>query len=981
MLSDTKDYVASAWSSSSYTYKVEKPNAPSLSVNNVSANKTTFTWSANKSDTSTKWYYRSYYRTKCDDKPNDNSKGWGKWTVASSSSYTYTDNKTGKTRVFQIKSIGPAGYSAVKTAKHYLGTAFVAKWDSPQYSVTKYSSYYKMTYNVVISGATNRTENVVPQYFIGTPTSAIGCPADASWVDGTTYSYNSKKTKYQLPITTNTLVGYDECLWARIKTTHDGIDTFSEALRVRTGSLTAPSLTVSMGTPTTSGFTVTITVDDAGTDVPGTYMEVYLERASMPGEENYIRIGTIPNGTSSRAITSTENITGEVGYAIQVRNVSQDGSIMKSGYYTYSTSMPSAPTLNPPELTTTTGKVHLTWTNNWASSTGVIIAWTDDPDNWMSNEDPETYEIEDLVNEWFITGLETGKTWYFRVRNVNKTDDGETLTPWSAERTVELTSAPVAPVLELSDEVITEDGMVTAYWSFVSSDSSTQIAAEIVEATFTGGDWDDEEEEWTEATWTYGRVVGSTSTEQHIDIYAREQGWANGSTVYLALQTRSGSGSASVYSDPVPLVIAAKPTVTISATDFVSTETLTERFLADGTTDTFLCAYTMTGEPEVTVDGDEATVTSYTDGEVVLSAAPAEGSDVYITYSTTDNHIMTEVPFELTVLTTGSSALSVAIERAETYQMVRPNGVVTDGPAGETIYVYNDSADPDQTITINMNDLIGTLDDGAWYYLIAKASNDYGQNAQDVIPFKVHWAHQAWAPTATFITDTTNYIARITPVAGADYALGDTCDIYRIGIDNPELVVTGGTFGTEYVDPYPSFGPDSGYEIVTVTKYGDYITEDDTFASFDTTETDPPVYTQLDSNLMIIDFDGQRAELEYNITLDNSWTKDFKRTTYLGGHVAGDHNRAVTRDLSSSTVLVKGGDSDMQALMRALARYTGICHVRTPDGSSFAADVQVTEGMAFNSGVVDYNLKIQKVDTNGTDGMTYADWLSMQNED
>ena len=126
----------------------------------------------------------------------------------------------------------------------------------------------------------------------------------------------------------------------------------------------------------------------------------------------------------------------------------------------------------------------------------------------------------------------------------------------------------------------------------------------------------------------------------------------------------------------------------------------------------------------------------------------------------------------------------------------------------------------------------------------------------------------------------------------------------------------------------------------------------------------------------MIDFGQNRVELPYNIRLQNSWEKDFKRTAYLGGHVAGDHNKAVLRNLNSDTVLVRGDDNDIAMQMRALARYAGLCHVRTPEGSSFTADVQVSETESYNTQKIDYSLTIQKVDTVGFDGMTFAEWRS-----
>ena len=958
---NAEKHSASSWDASSDKFTVKKPPAPSLTVTNNSANSTTFSWSISSSDTNDHWYYRCYYRTKCDEAP-DSDDGWSDWAYASQSSYTYTDNDVGETRIFQIYAKGPGGKSTVRTERHIIGTAPAATWGDPPVSYTEGSSYYEMTYNVNIKGSTYAIDKVIPQYLIDTPTSGIEPASGVSWVDGSDYSYDDKKENYTLDITTAAVVGLDECLWARVKTEHDNIESYSDAYRVITGALAAPSATISMGTPTQSGFTVSITVDDAVTDVPGAYIEVYLEKASATGLENYILIGTIANGTSSASISSSIDLTGEPGYSIHIRNVTADGISMVSGFYSYTTSMPTAPTLNSVDPTTTAGKVYLKWTTNWSEATGTIIAWTQDPDNWMSNDEPETYEVTELASNWFIVGLETGVKWYFRVRSIKEEGDSVTYSPWSADMSIDLAEAPAVPVLYLSSETITEDGMVTAYWSYVSTDGTAQIAASIVEATNSGG------------VWTYGDPIEATTTAQHIDIYAADKGWQNGDIIYLALQTRSGSGGQSEYSTPVPLVIAAKPTVAISSTGLAHTETVTEHFRGDADTVVFDCAYNLSAAPTVTVDGEAVVGATYSNDTVTLPAAPADGADVSITYTTTDNEVLTAMPFTATVTTTNAKTLTVAIERAVAYQLDRPDGTTTEGPQGETIYVDTDDALSSNSLSIELNELLqgGHLDDGAWYYLVVTAADAYGQNAEARKLFKVHWSHQAWEPTAHFHTDFERYAAEITPVAGGDYVSGDTCDIYRLGFDAPEMIYSGAAFGQKYVDPYPAFGQESGYKVVTVTENGDYITEDDTFAEYDTTQIGG--YPQLNPGTIVIDFDQNRIELPYNITLNNSWTKDFERTVYLGGHVTGDHNKAVTRDLGATSVLVRGDDEAVAMQMRALARYAGLCHVRTPEGSSFTADIQVAETQAFNTQRIDYSITIQKVDTVGFDGMTWEEW-------
>ena len=961
----TNKYKESSWSSSSCIFYLGPPPNPELTVSRDSANKTTFNWTIETSDTDAFWYYQCQYRTKCTVSPDADS-GWSAWATASSS-YTYTDNTLGTTRIFQLKAVGPGGESDVQTQRHVITTAPIASWNKPAVTHSTQSSYYEMTYDISLNGSSDTVDSIVPQYYIGKPAANMSCPPGATFTDGTTYNFSDGQTNYTLAITTSDLIDEDECLWARVKTTHDSVDSFSSAYRIITGVLADPSCSISMGTITAAGFTVTVNVSDAGTDVPGAYQQVFLEKRSAPGVENYILIGTIPNGTSSKAISSTINLTTEAGYAIHVRNVTADGETMKSGFYTYKTTMPAAPTLNSVEPTTVLGKVYLDWTNNWADATGVVIAWTDDPDNWMSNDDPETYEIEQIASNWYITGLETGKSWHFRVRSMREANDTITYSPWSAEMSVDLSSAPAIPVLYLSDKTVTEDGIVTAYWSYMTTDGTSQVAASIVTATFSGG------------AWTYGAPIKATTTAQHIDIDVKKQGWTNGTVKYLALQTRSGSGGMSDYSTPVKLVIAGKPSVTITSTSFVSSETLTEYFTGDGATTSFVCSYDLSASPTVKVD-DVTKSATYSGDTVTVSAAPADGAVVAITYTTEDNSVLDDMPLSVTVTGTDAALVTLAIERAVTYPMLRPDGTETDGAVGETVYVKTEPAESSNTFSVTFDELIGRLDDGAFYNLVATVTDNYGQKADAKMLFKVHWSHQAWEPTATFETDPDNYIAKITPVAGADYVSGDTCDIYRLGIDKPELIYSEAQFGTAYVDPYPAFGEHSGYKVVTITNNKDYITEDNSFAEYDTTEEEG-VYDQLDTGLMVIDFDGERVELPYNITLDNSWAKDFKRTAYLGGHVTGDHNKAVTRDLTAKTVIVPKYDSETAAVMRKLARYSGICHIRTPEGSSFAADIQVSESMAYNSATASYSLSIEKIDNIGFDGMTYTEWLELQSEE
>ena len=69
-------------------------------------------------------------------------------------------------------------------------------------------------------------------------------------------------------------------------------------------------------------------------------------------------------------------------------------------------------------------------------------------------------------------------------------------------------------------------------------------------------------------------------------------------------------------------------------------------------------------------------------------------------------------------------------------------------------------------------------------------------------------------------------------------------------------------------------------------------------------------------------------------------------------------------------------DEDTIRMMRRLAAYAGVCHVRSHDGSSYTADVQVSESIRQDSGhmIIEFSLSITRVDAESYDGMTKDAW-------
>lgn len=349
---------------------------------------------------------------------------------------------------------------------------------------------------------------------------------------------------------------------------------------------------------------------------------------------------------------------------------------------------------------------------------------------------------------------------------------------------------------------------------------------------------------------------------------------------------------------------------------------------------------------------------------------------IRIAESVRDVDTLTKMPLSIEVTGAGDGGITtIIVERAEDYPMVRPDETNFNGNKGEMVLQTSPPLVGTNQASFDTKDLIGPMDDGATYNIVATVQDGLGQKDSAILPFEVHWAHQAEEPSAEIEIYEEELIAIIKPIAPANADPEDVADIYRLSADKPELIVEGATFGETYVDPYPALGDMGGYRIVTRTKNGDYITEENQIAMVDSPELGVNPIENEDL-LNIIDFEGRQIRFYWATNYSNTWAKDFQETDYLGGSIEGDWNPAVSRSGTLSSKAITVLDQEMLKDVRRLADYPGICHVRTADGSSYAADVQVSEDYTDDEKgmVTNYSLSITKVSSQGFDGMTKEQW-------
>lgn len=892
----------SAWNSASFA--IYPPKQPSLTVELTESNKCKFSWSVADATADSAYPFTrvviQYKLVKdCTWEPSQDN--WANATqelITSASSYKeITENSSAiadgnYTRLFRVWAQGPGGNSAVTYGKHVYGSPKKAVQSSGEVTDTPGGHDVKVNWDTEYDNSTPIDETTV-EWVIVTPASDMSCPSGQTWTAGQTIKDTSGKESVHLSI--DSQVGADKCLYTRVNTKHDAKITYGTPVLQKVGPLSNPT-GLSVENVSQEAQTAKITATNASS-VSGTVIEVIYRKNDsetivglITGSPNYLTVkcpaweDTDNVSFGVRAVlpktTSSKTTDGVTIYTID--------AYMKSDEVWQSGSAAVAP--GKPSLSIAGGDVRAAWVNNWSDANLIELSWSENENAWESTDQPDTYTIDNpFTTAWRISGLNTGTTWYVRVRSVKDSGDGKVYSPYSPVSSINLSSSPNTPTLALSQGIVTIGQGLTASWQYESTDGTTQAEARIFE--------------YSSGSYTQ---IGRTSTDEYIDL----PGWDSAGTHQICVEVVSESGCVSEKSGLVIITVADPASCSMSTS------------LSNAT------------------DADKGSFKE-----------------------------LTSLPLTVTVTGAGAGGnTSVTLERAEDYHLERPDEDESHGNAGETI--FDTTQIGESQISIGLDDLIGTLDDGARYRLVAMVTDNLGQTASQSIDFEVHWSHQALVPSGDVIIDSEEMVAAILPAAPTGAISSDTCDIYRLSSDKPALIFKGAEFGEKYIDPYPAIGENGGYRLVFVTANGDYNTAENVLAFFDAEDE------KLHSNSTVIDFDGDRVILNLDMDVSSEWKKDFTQKKYLGGSVRGYWKKGVERQGNIAAVSIPSYEEGLLASMRSLSEYLGVCHVRTPEGSSFPANVSVSESWDKDKAgkVVSFTLKVDRIESQEYDGMTYSEW-------
>ena len=943
-----KKTINPGWSSYSFAkMELQVPNVPTLTetLSEQFQTKAIFSWKTVVS-TTTKQVFRgvlwqSILVENCQtveqakaEQWNSSHDGWETGTSANAEdSKEITDDSfvisQGKSyaRWFRIKARGPKGNSDWSYIAH-----IYAEPNAPVITKAEMVELSSGATSVSVEWKTDISQGARPilksqvEYLIAKPRSGMLPPPGESW--NPVMLPNDDVSGYAAQrFSVNDQIGEDECLFVHVVNKYDGYDGISEAVIPAggVGPLKKPILNNVVQDDLTFRATVTATNDSEVTD---SWLAVYYRELSNPNEYQFIGVidygeTTVdvqaPNWTGKTAQFGIQAFVGDkvekTGDFITYSLVNEP--LMKSEIVWNNGLIPVAPTEvgATPLIVNGIGTIKVTWDWTWADATGAVISWSDHSDAWISTDEPEDYEISQIhASEWNISGLETGKTWFIRVRLFKGAGDSKNYGAWSDIIPVGLKSAPTIPYMQLSDEVIRIDGTVEASWAYSTTDGTPQAQAEICKAEFDN-----------QGVIQYGEVIARAGTAQHVTITAEQLGGEVGATYNLCVRVTSSSGETSDgWSDPVPVSIADAVSITEVS------KSLNEITIIDdeeqGLTSTVLALQDMPLTAQYSGAGEGGTTT-------------------------------------------------VEITRLIDYPMRRPTEEEVISFAGEIIAAKQIPGDG--LVTIELEDLVGHLDDGGWYHMKSTVQDTYGQTASIEYDFIVAWTVQAQMPEATARIE--KGAAVITPVAPQSPAEGDVVDIYRLSADKPELIFPNAQFGERYVDPYPAMGEHGGHRIVYKTANGDYIIEGKTIAFTDLREAEGDYIYQ---KYGILDFDGYSVQVLLNVNFSSQWDKDFEEKKYLGGSIQGYWNPGTSRSGSVTTDVIHLNDEDTIEEMRRLADYDGPVHVRTIFGDSFWANVNVQ--IEENSDALHLwaavSLSFTRIDPEGYDGLPYVEWDSGDSE-
>ena len=597
------------------------------------------------------------------------------------------------------------------------------------------------------------------------------------------------------------------------------------------------------------------------------------------------------------------------------------------------------------------------------SSTSIYVEWAKvdsaesytleytEKKSYFDSSDNVTSKSGITVTNFELTGLESGKEYFFRVKAVNdKGDSG-----WSDIKSVVIGKGPVAPTTWSSTTTAILGETVMLYWVHNAEDGSAQTYANLeldINGTITTHKITGEDSKWSLNTSSYAegakvkwrvqtagitKIEGEWSTQRTIDIYAPPT---------LEMQVTDSSDSTVQTLSALPLKIKAEAgpssqTPIMYRVSVVANQSYeTEDDIGD----------------IVAVNAGQAVYSKYIDPsvdnpetlELVLSAA--------------ELILETNIEYSVICSVTMNSGLTAEARHSFTVGW-DPLGYSPNAAIGVDPFRYTASIRPfceKPTVT---------------YYKVTRSSSAYTKTSEvlteldgDPIPnARTLTGENVFQTTINGVVTYYCIVIDVEPVA--DVLLS----VYRRGIDGSFTEIATDLDGAKNIvvtDPHPGLDY-ARYRIVAVSKttsevsYSDipgiYIGGNAIIIQWDEAWTNAEQYDGdvVDSVPM---WNGSMVKLPYNIDTSTSTDQDVEFAEYIGrSYPVGYYGTQLGHAESWSAEIPKD-DTDTLYGLRKLQSWLGNVYVREPSGTGYWANVKVSFNKKHKEVTIPVTIEVKRVE-------------------
>lgn len=599
-----------------------------------------------------------------------------------------------------------------------------------------------------------------------------------------------------------------------------------------------------------------------------------------------------------------------------------------------------------------------------SNATGCEVEYTENEIYFDSSNEVKSISVNSKEYAE-ITGLESGKKYYFRVRAVNQQGKSS----WSEIVSISIGEQPAAPTTwsSTTTAIIGED--VILYWVHNSEDGSAQVQAELelnINGTITtetispesGGastgtstgtsDSDDvnkihmytfksntmidgAEVKWKVRTMGITREYGDWSSTRTFNVYA---------PATLELEVTAKDGNALSLLEEFPFYVRA----------------------LGGPSSQVPIGY------HVSVIANESYETEDQIGNVKMVS---EGDEIYSQYY----DLMGELVLEI-------SANSIDLENNVSYTLVCTVSMDTGLTAEDSVefnvawvepeYVPNaEIAYDPETYTAHIRPYCEMY---PWVYYQVNfdaATGTYNRTSTVLSPLEGTSVDNAFTPEGDIVYSNNSIYFCVVESENPTLVEGITLSVYRREYDGSFVEIGTGIVNTKntfITDPHPSLdfaryrvvAIDDATGAVSFTDLPGYVIGekaviiqwDEKWSEFDTTNEDemetPP-------------WSGSLLRLPYNIDVSDSNKPDVTLVEYIGRNHPVSYYGTQLGTSSSWSVEIDKNDIDTLYALRRLARWMGDVYVREPSGSGYWANINVSFSQTHCELIIPVKLDINRV--------------------